>query len=262
MIKHKILKKENISVLFISFLCGILIPFLNINTDLLDMYNLEQIFIMAREIWVEPGEFSPEVICVIIPLSLLFVFIFNSMTDDYAIVKNYIFIRFGNIKKWFFYNSLFLLIISITSSFLYNAGVFFVCIMLGFKLTNMKIMLEILLYSVFGMAILLYIISTISITISFFTEIKNSIFISIFFLVASIITSTLLPAKITKWLWTSHYFVFWHKPEENIIVLLNGNTIFESGNTTTFLFSVVFLLAFAGIATTISYRFINKSDYI
>lgn len=197
MIKCSIFKKESIVLIFISFLCGILIPFFNISTDLLDVYNFEQIFLMSRESWIEPGKFSSEIICVIIPLSLFSVFISNSILDNYDIVKTYIFIRYKNIKKWFISNSVLTMILSIISSAFYNIGIMLVCVVLGFKIADIRIMTCIILYSIFSIAMISYIISIISITVAFFTDIKNSIFISIFFLVSSIITSTLLPSKIT-----------------------------------------------------------------
>lgn len=262
MIKCSIFKKESIVLIFVSFLCGILIPFFNISTDLLDVYNFEQIFLMSRESWIEPGKFSSEIICVIIPLSLFSVFISNSILDNYDIVKTYIFIRYKNIKKWFISNSVLTMILSIISSAFYNIGIMLVCVVLGFKIADIRIMTCIILYSIFSIAMISYIISIISITVAFFTDIKNSIFISIFFLVSSIITSTLLPSKITKWLWSSHFFEYWHNPSDKIMFLVNGNTIYENGNTTTFEFSVIFLLIIAVVENILSYYSINKSDYI
>lgn len=262
MIKHSILKKENIILIFISFLCGILIPFFNISTDLLETYNLEQIFIMARESWIEPGGFSQEIICVIIPFSLFTVFISNSILDNYDIVKNYIFIRLGNARKWFLSNSIAVLIFSTLSSVFYNVGILSVCLVLGFKIVDIKIMASIVIYSIFSMAIIIYIISVISTAIAFFTSIKSSIFISVFILISNLIISSLLPVRVTKFLWTSHFFVYWHNPRESIMFLLNGNTIFENNNTTSFAFSIIFLLLISIVVNIISYYFINKSDYI
>lgn len=262
MIKHSIIKKESFVLILISLLCGILIPFFNISSDLLDVYNLEQIFIMSRESWIEPGEFSAEIICVIIPLSLFSIFISNSILDNYDIVKTYIFIRCKNIKKWYISNAVLTMILSIISAAFYNIGMMFDCVILGFQMSDIRIMICIILYSIFSIALILYIISIISITTAFFTDIKNSIIISVFVLVSSMMISTLLPVKITKWLWSSHFFVYWHNPSDKIIILANANTIYENGNTTTFEFSVIFLLIIAVAESILSYHLINKSDYI
>lgn len=217
---------------------------------------------MSRESWIEPGKFSTEIICVIIPLSLFSIFISNSILDNYNIVKTYIFIRYKNIKKWYISNAILTMILSIISSVFYNIGMMFDCVILGFQMADIRIMICIILYSIFSISMILYIISIISITTAFFMDIKNSIFTCVFFLVSSIMTSTLLPVKITKWLWSSHFFVYWHNPSDKIIILANANTIYENGNTTTFEFSVIFLLIIAVAESILSYHFINKSDYI
>lgn len=262
MIKKCILKQESIILLIVSFFSGICITLLNISTDLLDTYNLEQIFVMARELWIEPGQFSSEIFSILIPIILMFVFLANGILDNYEIVKSYIFIRLGSATRWFISQSFVTILLAFVSSLVYHLGLILVCVALGFHSSDLNIMSSLFLYSVFSTTMILYIVSIISISVAFITDIKKAVMLSVCFLVTSMILSTMLPAKITKWFWASHYFAYWHDPGEKIVFLLNGNFLYDNGITTSFMFSIVFMLSFILIENLITCFILNRIDYV
>lgn len=262
MIRRGLLKKETVFLLFASIICGVAVSFLSFSPDLKELYNSEQIFISIREFGVEPGEFSVGAIYCALPIILMVLFIFNGVAEDYAIIKNYVFMQSESVKPWFISNAISVFILSLAASFFYNGAIVCSCISFGFKVENVVVLIKLFLYSFFVTALIVYVVSIVAVTCAFFTNTKNSIIISAVTLIVSFIVSTVLPKSFTKWFWSSSYYLSWHTSESDLLISLYGKQVVSNEITTTFSFSIIYLIVFSSVITWASYRLIAKSDYI
>lgn len=261
MIRHKLFQKNAFFAVALSFLCGFLFSFITIDGHSKDMYSFEQMFVAVRDIGILPGEFTSEALLVIMPLCLFAIFIANTVAEDYALIKHYVFIRQKNLKPWYLSNFVIVGSYSLIASLFYNGALLLSCCLFGLKIKNPAVLINVIIYSMVTIFLILVIVALESSVIAFLNNIKLAILFSIASLVISMITAVLLPAKISKWIWISHFYILWHEPHSKLVTELNGGFI-PNGCDYPQAFSLGFLVILLLVTAVGNYVFIRKKDYI
>lgn len=223
---------------------------------------LEVLFLISRDQTLTPGPFDPRIITITLPMMIQMMLLAIAAESDFSIIKSYVLIRQGNIRRWFWGNVCFLTGLSMVCSFGYHCGIALLCALTGRRIENMHIFLLVFGYCTVITGLITLLMALMANLLSYKTGQKSGMLFTLAFAGVSETLLFVLPQKLLKWNWMSHFLYRWHNANAKTMLYFSGGVPDDTGFQHSFLFSILFLLVCIAMETALGYIVLRRSDYL